>query len=75
MNKIKVHPLRAWRTDQGLTQTELARKIGYCSPGIIHGIEKYKLDLRISEVKKLCDLSEDVLNPWDFLEPSGAENG
>ena len=73
MSKIKVHALRAWRTSQGLTQTEVATTLGYLTPGIIHSIETYKLDPKISEVKKLCDLSEDVLKPWDFLEPLEAK--
>ena len=66
-----VHPLRAWRASQGLTQEELARIIGYTSPSIIQGIESWRLEPKIGEVKKLCDLSEGVLKPWDFLE---AEN-
>lgn len=68
MNKIKVHPLRAWRAGQGFTQTEVATILGHMSPGIIHAIETYKFDPKISEVKKLCDLSEGILKPWDFLE-------
>lgn len=69
MSKIKVHALRAWRTSQGFTQTEVATILGYSTPGIIHAIETYKLDPKISEVKKLCDLSDGVLTPWDFLKP------
>ena len=74
MIKIKVHALRAWRTSQGLTQTEVATILGYLTPGIIHSIETYKLEPKIGEVKKLCDLSENVLQPWDFLEPLEAKN-
>ena len=67
MGKIKVHPLRAWRAGQGLTQTEVATILGYSSPGTIHAIETYKFDPKISEVKKFCVLSEGILKPWDFL--------
>ena len=67
MSKI-VHPLRAWRTSQGLTQTEVATVLGYLTPSVIHAIETYKLDPKISEIKKLCDLSKGILSPWDFLE-------
>ena len=75
MDAKRVHPLRKWRTDQGFTQTEVASILGYQTPGIIHSIETYKLEPKIGEVKKLCDLSEDILKPWDFLEPLEAENG
>ena len=70
MDKInlKVHPLKAWRVGQNLTQTEVATILGYLTPGIVHNIETYKIDPKISEIKKLCDLSENVLTPWDFLE-------
>ena len=68
MSKRKVHPLRAWRASQGFTQIEVATVLGYLGPGVIHAIETYKLDPKISEIKKLCDLSENILNPWDFLE-------
>ena len=72
--KLPVHPLRIWRVSQGLIQADLANRIGY-NLGFIHNIEKYKAEPRISEVKKLCDLSEGVLKPWDFLEPLETENG
>lgn len=74
MIKKRVHPLRKWRTDQGFTQTEVATILGYSTPNIIHAIETYKLEPKIGEVKKLCDLSEGILKPWDFLEPLEAEN-
>lgn len=64
-----VHALRGWRAGQGLTQKELAHKIGYASPSIIQGIESWRLEPKIGEVKKLCDLSDGVLTPWDFLKP------
>lgn len=63
-----VHSLRTWRVSQGLTQEELSRQIGYTSPSIIQGIEAWRFEPKIGEVKKLCDLSEGILKPWDFLE-------
>lgn len=72
--KKTVHALRGWRAGQGLTQEELAHKIGYASPSIIQGIESWRLEPKIGEVKKLCDLSRDILQPWDFLEPVEADN-
>lgn len=69
----RVHPLRAWRTSQGLTQTELANKTGH-NIGFIHNIEKYKTEPRISEVAQFCNLSEDILKPWDFLESLEVRN-
>ena len=66
--KLRIHPVRVWRASQGLSQKKLARLIGYQSQSIIHAIETYKLDPKISEIKKLCDLSEGILTPWDFLE-------
>lgn len=75
MNKIKVHPLRAWRAGQGLTQEELAKKIGYQSPTVIQGIETNRLEPKIGEVLLLCELSGGVLNPEDFEMGQGNDHG
>ena len=50
MTKINVHPLRVWRASQGLTQLELARKLGYASQSVVRGIETYALDPRATEI-------------------------
>jgi len=66
MENIKVHPLRAWRAGQGLSQTKLAEMIGYSTPGLIHSIETGKYIPKITEVLKFCELSEGTLKPEDF---------
>ena len=69
MNKKNIHPLRVWRVSQGLTQLDLAHKLGYASQAIVRGIETWATDPNISEVLKLCRMSKDslqALNPWDF---------
>lgn len=64
--KLPVHPMRVWRASQGWTIDRLAKTCCY-SPNKIQGIEKWRIIPRISVVLRLCDLSEDVLKPWDFL--------
>ncbi len=71
--KLPVHPMRVWRISQGWTIEQLA---GICcySQNKIQGIEKWRIPPRISAVLRLCDLSEGVLKPWDFLEPLDSQN-
>ena len=46
--------LRKIRIEKGLSQNELAEKIG-CTQTVIDGWEKDKKEPRISELKKLCE--------------------
>ena len=69
MDKKNVHPLRVWRASQGLTQLQLAHKLGYESQSIVRGIETWATHPNIGEVLRLCRMSEGSshsLTPWDF---------
>lgn len=70
----KVHPLRVWRVSKGLTQLDLARKLGYVTAGIVQNIEAGRLDPKASEVAKLCQYSNYGLTLWDFVNQEGPKN-
>lgn len=71
--KPQAHPLRNWRKLQNRTIAQVSEII-CCSASRIGRIETWISSPRISEVLKLCDLSEGVLKPWDFLEAENANS-
>lgn len=46
------------RTEIGMTQTELARKVGYADKGMISRIENGKIDLSQTQLVKIADALE-----------------
>lgn len=50
---MKTNILKAWRQENGVTQTELARRIGCSQPLIVH-YENVGLPERVSSLRKIA---------------------
>lgn len=64
--------IRELRIAAGLTQSELADRLGYSDKSMISQIEKGKVDLPISKIKAIAALFH--MNPCDLVPYDNMEN-